>query len=50
MILIKLLNSSSFYGETETIEIAKGRYKLPETLMEGYNQIIREYKWTSRAI
>tara|TARA_R100001443_G_scaffold602_3_gene2396 strand:- start:1954 stop:2103 length:150 start_codon:yes stop_codon:yes gene_type:complete len=29
-------------GETEKIRIAKGKYKLPETIKEGYKQIKQE--------
>jgi hypothetical protein len=42
MVFIKLLNLDNFYGETENIEIAKGKYKLPTTLKEGLKQIKRE--------
>ena len=42
MIFIKLLNIDNFYGESENIEIAKGKYKLPTTLKEGLKQIKRE--------
>lgn len=41
MIFIKLLNIDNFYGQTENIEIAKGKYKLPETIKEGIKQIKR---------
>jgi hypothetical protein len=41
MIFIKLLNLDNFYGQTENIEIAKGKYKLPETIKEGIKQIKR---------
>ena len=41
MIFIKLLNIENFYGETENIEIAKGKYKLPESIKEGIKQIKR---------
>ena len=41
MTLIKLLNLDDFYGQDETIEIAKGKYKLAETLKEGIKQIKR---------
>lgn len=41
MILIKLLNLDEFYGKDEAIEIAKGKYKLAETLKEGIKQIKR---------
>jgi hypothetical protein len=41
MIFIKLLNIDNFYGETENIEIAKGKYKLAESVKEGIKQIKR---------
>jgi hypothetical protein len=31
-------------GETENIKIAKGKYKLPETIKEGYKQIKKKIK------
>ena len=42
MIIIKLLNIDNFYGISEEIEIAKGKYKLPLTLKEGLKQIKRK--------
>ncbi len=42
MIFIKLLNMGDFYGESETIEIAKGKYKLATTIKEGIKQIKRQ--------
>tara|TARA_R100000541_G_scaffold4689_4_gene12104 strand:+ start:2515 stop:2667 length:153 start_codon:yes stop_codon:yes gene_type:complete len=45
MIAIKLLNLDDFYGLNETIEIAKGKNKLPETLKEGFKQVKRQIKW-----
>ena len=41
MILIKLLNLDDFYGQDETIEIAKGKYKLAESVKDGIKQIKR---------
>lgn len=32
-------------GETERIRIAKGKYKMPETIKEGYKQFKKEVKW-----
>jgi len=32
-------------GETEIIRIAKGKYKMPETLKEGFKQFKNEVKW-----
>ena len=45
MIILQLLNMDNFYGIDDTIEIAKGKNKLPETLKEGFNQIKRHTKW-----
>tara|TARA_R100001369_G_scaffold82701_1_gene114446 strand:- start:1482 stop:1631 length:150 start_codon:yes stop_codon:yes gene_type:complete len=45
MITLKLLNLDEFYGKDETIEIAKGKNKLPQTFKEGYKQIKRQTKW-----
>ena len=42
MITFKLLNISEFYGESELIEVAKGKHKLPETLKESYKLYKRE--------
>jgi len=36
-------------GETENIKIAKGKYKIPQTLKEGYKQI-KEQLWQKRSI
>lgn len=35
-------------GETENIRIAQGKYKLPETLKDAYNQIKTEIKWARK--
>lgn len=45
MQILKLLNIDAFYGVSENIEIAKGKYKLPETLKEGFEQFKRELKY-----
>ena len=36
-------------GETENIRIAKGRYKMPETIKEGYKQLKQEI-WQRKSI
>lgn len=36
--IIDLLNSSDFYGGTENIEIAKGKYELKKGLIEAFKQ------------
>ena len=43
MIVLKLLNIDEFYGISEEIEIAKGKYKMPETIKEGFKQVKRAY-------
>ena len=32
-------------AETENLKIAKGKYKLPTTLKEGYKALKQEIKW-----
>ena len=36
--IIELLNSDHFYGGTETIEIAKGKYELKDSIKEAFKQ------------
>jgi hypothetical protein len=45
MIVLKLLNIDKFYGVSKTIEIAKGKNKIPLSFKEGYKQIKRNRKW-----
>jgi hypothetical protein len=42
--IIKLLALDKYYGVSETIDIAKGKYKIPLTLKEGLDQIKRHEK------
>ncbi len=35
-------------GETESIQIAQGKHKLPTTLKEGYKALKQEIKWQKR--
>jgi len=45
--MIKLIieNLKHANGETETIRIAQGKYKLPTTLKQGYKALKQELKW-----
>lgn len=36
--IIQLLKSSDFYGQSEIIDIAKGKYKLTNSIRESYKQ------------
>ena len=40
--VIDLLNSDNFYGVSESIEIAKGKYELKNSIKEAYKQGKRE--------
>ena len=46
--LIKLLQSDEYYGVSKNIEIAKGKYKKPESLKEILKQSKRDIKWQLR--
>jgi hypothetical protein len=43
--ILNLLMLDNHYGQSETIEIAKGKYELPNSWSKGFNQIKREIKW-----
>ena len=42
--IIQLLKSNDFYGQSEIIDIAKGKYKLTNSIRESYKQAKREFK------
>jgi hypothetical protein len=44
--IIKLLPYLN--GETESIRIAQGKYKLPQTIKEGFKQAKREISWRKK--
>jgi len=46
--ILDLLALDEFYGQSEVIEIAKGKYKRVTTFKEGFNKIKREIKWQKR--
>jgi hypothetical protein len=41
-LIIQLLEASEHYGESENIEIAKGKYNLAKTIKQGYKKAKRE--------
>lgn len=43
--ILELLASGDFYGESENIDIAKGKYKIVKTVKEITEQIKREEAW-----
>lgn len=46
--IFELLSIDNFYNESEIIEIAKGKNKLPENWTEGFKQLKREVKWQKK--
>ena len=45
--LIEMLNASKYYGVSERVEIAKGKYQIPITWTDGWRKLIREI-WLRR--
>jgi len=43
--IIYLLNVDDYYGESEHIDIEKGKHKLPTSFKEGMQQMKRKMKW-----
>jgi len=43
--ILELLSLDTHYGQSEIIEIAKGKYKIQKNWKEGFKQIKRELKW-----
>jgi hypothetical protein len=44
--IIELLKYSK--SKSEIVQIAKGKYKLPNSVKEAFNQIKTEIKWQSK--
>lgn len=42
--ILELLSLNEHYGQSELIEIAKGKYKIKRTLKEAFKQIKRQWK------
>lgn len=42
--ILDMLKIDEFYGKSEFIDIAKGKYKIPTSVMEAYKQGKRELK------
>jgi hypothetical protein len=43
--ILDLLALDEFYGQSELIEIAKGKYELNNTFKKSVKQLKREIKW-----
>lgn len=44
-VILELLNSEEFLGQSELIDIAKGKYKFTTTLKDKKKQHIRNEAW-----
>lgn len=44
--ILELLQDAD--GETEIIQLASGKYKLPETMNETFQQFKQELRWVKR--
>ena len=42
--ILKLLSLDTHYGQSEIIEIAKGKYKLVTSWKQGFEQLKRQWK------
>jgi hypothetical protein len=47
--IIELLNMNEYYGVSENIEIAKGRYQIPYTWKDAWKNIKRRI-WQKRKL
>lgn len=47
-IALQLLTLDKWYGVSERIEIAKGKYQIADTVKKGINKIKRDYKWQQK--
>jgi hypothetical protein len=43
--ILNMLRIDDFYGKSDNIEIAKGKYKLPTTVKDVFKQAKRELKY-----
>jgi hypothetical protein len=43
-LILEMLQLNEHYGQSETIEIAKGKYELPKTISRKLKQIKRQIK------
>lgn len=46
--ILNLLMIDNHYGQSGFIEIAKGKYELPNSWNKGFNQIKRQIQWQKR--
>jgi hypothetical protein len=47
-LIIQLLEASEHYGQTENIEIAKGKYVLAKTFKQGWKKVKRQIIYNNK--
>lgn len=47
-LIIQLLEASEHFGESENIEIAKGKYNLAKTIKQGWKKAKREIIYNNK--
>lgn len=45
--ILEMLSVTEYYGESENIEIAKGKYAIPKSVKQVFEQARREMKMKS---
>lgn len=43
--IFKLIKLNDYYGDSDVIDVAKGKYKIPTTVVEAYKQFRRDLAW-----
>jgi hypothetical protein len=46
--ILEMLKIDNFYNESETIEIAKGKFKLEKNYKNIYKQKVRKLSWPKK--
>jgi len=45
---LNLLALNDWYGVSENVEIAKGKYEIADTIKKGINKVKRNRKWRQK--
>lgn len=47
-VALQLLALDKWYGVSENVEIAKGKYEYADTLKKGINKVKRDIQWQTK--
>ena len=48
--ILALLSYKDYYGISEVVEVAKGKHKTPETVIEACKQFKRALRWQQKKL